>query len=36
MTFNEPNKLECKITLGWEGLPETNTEAYLAQDNEVL
>jgi hypothetical protein len=27
---NEPNKLECYIILGWEVMPETNTEAYSA------
>jgi len=25
---NEPNKLECYITLGWKGLPITTTLAY--------
>ncbi len=25
---NEPNKLQCYITLGWKGLPLTNTLAY--------
>jgi hypothetical protein len=30
LTFNWPNKLECCITLGWKGLPGTNTLAYCA------
>jgi hypothetical protein len=25
---NEPNRLACYITLGWNGLPRTNTLAY--------
>jgi hypothetical protein len=25
---SEPYKLECRITLGWKGLPVTNTLAY--------
>jgi hypothetical protein len=28
---NEPNKLECYITLGWKGFPVTKTPAYWAQ-----
>jgi hypothetical protein len=28
--MNEPNKLECYITLSWKELPGTNTLAYWA------
>ncbi len=28
--MNEPNKLECYITLGWKVLPGKNTLAYFA------
>jgi hypothetical protein len=36
-----PNRLDCYILLGWKGLTETNTLAFLGpfvscEDNEVL
>jgi hypothetical protein len=30
LEYNGPNKLECYITLGCQGLSETNTVAYWA------
>jgi hypothetical protein len=30
LTYEWSNKLECYITLGWKGLPGTNTRAYSA------
>ncbi len=34
--MNGPNKLECYITLGWTGLPGTNTLAYWAHLTPML
>ncbi len=31
--MNEPNKLECNNTLGWNDLPGTNTLAYWAHSH---
>jgi hypothetical protein len=28
--MNRPNKSECYVTLGWKGLPGTNTVVYWA------
>jgi hypothetical protein len=38
---NEPNKLECFVTLSWKGLPLTKNSSLLApfvsyKENEVL